>query len=152
MVAQGEGGWFRWVEERASHTHGALLSPPLCLPSQATCRHGGFALALSPLCKKGDLWLRLAGGEEKRENIERTLFLNYLRPLHPTGSHPVPFKEELFLHKHIFLPRSQPLLPIQFPVLGLGSSIPNGGRDTVGLGPRPWMGLTRWGLRRPQAQ
>lgn len=50
-------------------------------------------------------------------------------------------KEEPFLHKHIFLPRSQPLLPIQLPVLGLGPSIPNGRRDTsVGLGPRPWTG------------
>lgn len=28
LVAQGEGGWFRWVEEKASHTHGTLRSAP----------------------------------------------------------------------------------------------------------------------------
>lgn len=134
-----KGGWFRWVEEKAPHTPPTVPFFLPSVPSQAACRPGSSALPSALLVKKGDLWL---GEQEvgKRGGTERTLFLNYFRPLSPTGSHPVPFEEGPFLHRHIFLPRSQPLLPIQLPVLGLGSSIPNGERDTVGLGPRPWTG------------
>lgn len=76
---------------------------------------------------------------------KKTLFLNYLRPLSSTGSHPVPFKEEAFLHKHIFLPRSQPLLPTQFPVLGLGSSIPPWRKRYCGSRPQALDGVNKMG-------
>lgn len=56
LVAQGGGDWFRWVEEKTSHTHGALpLSPSP--PGQATLRPCQLSPAPNPLSKERDLEL-----------------------------------------------------------------------------------------------
>lgn len=84
LVAQGGGGWFRWVEEKG-------ISHPRCppflplSPGQATCRHCQLSPAPNPLGKERDLWRgqQEVGirGNRKKEHY----FLNYPRPMSPAG-------------------------------------------------------------------
>lgn len=103
-------GFDGWRREHPTPTVPFFL--PLCAYlARLPAGMASFPLALGPLCKKVDLWLRLAGGEEKREDTERTLFLNYLRPLHPTGRHPVPFRRSSFYTNTYSYPDPSPYFP-----------------------------------------
>lgn len=85
LVAQGGGGWFRWVEEKGIPHPQCPPSLPLSLPGQATRRHWELSPAPNPLSEERDLWLgwqEVGGrGSKKKERY----FLNYPRPMSLSG-------------------------------------------------------------------
>lgn len=99
---------------------------PLSPPGQATCRHCQLSPAPNPLGKERDLWQGQQEVGNKREQKERTLFLK-LPQAHESlwESHPTPCQDSL-LHTDSHPDPS----PSSIELLGLGSSIPTGGRDT----------------------
>lgn len=133
-MAQGGGGWFRWVEKDIPHPQ-CPPSLPLSPPSQATCRCCQLSGPRPSQQGKGPL-IGLVGGRERREHKERALLLK-LPLAHESlrESHPVPFKKgSLSGQTHSPTQITAPFPRASSP--WAGSSISNGEGDTMGLGLR----------------
>jgi hypothetical protein len=95
-----------------------------------------FALACSLLCKKGNLWL---GSQEVGKEGEHRKNLNYLRPLSPTGSHPVPSRRRPFYTNIYSYPDPSPYFPYRSQSLDWAPASPRE-EDAEVLVPRSWTG------------